>query len=211
MLRMTQSLFVWLMVGVAGVFANEDVKCPTNTFNLLPCRCLAGGPRGIDLYCAKSNLGTIALALNNVKVSINSMQIVDSNFARLYGPLFKGTTVHSLILTNCQTEDIDTESLGYLKNSLKELTLAQNKFHTVPESINNALANLTKLHITNTATIIELKASSLKKFTNLIELDLHNNSIKKMEPTTFASLAILGMYSLISASINTNDHLEQNV
>lgn len=192
-----QHKLILLVIFLWGTFplvlTNDDVKCPTADVNLRPCQCLSGGPKGIDFYCANSNLGTIALTLSNLKVPINTLRIQDSNIARVFGAIFKGTSIHSLTIENSNVIEIDSDSLHHLKSTLKELKLDKNFFKAIPDAINSALPNLTKLMVINTDTINEVRSSSLKKLTSLIELDLHGNSIKKVEATSFTPMLILGM------------------
>lgn len=185
-------IFILLGCYFLQVSSDEEYKCPANQFYLYPCRCLVGGYKGLDLLCERSNLATVALALDNVKQPINTLTVTKCNISRLYGPIFKDKKIYSLNLLNSNLEEIDNESFSGLKTELRSLQLNRNKFKSIPESINNELHNLTQLVVSNTASITEVKGNSFKKLTNLVEIDLHNNSIRKIDSTTFATLLSLG-------------------
>lgn len=170
-----------------------EFKCPANQFYLFPCRCLSGGFKGLNLFCDKSNLATIALALGNVKDPINSLLIANSNITRLIGPLFKEKSILSLTFEQCKLQDVEGDTLSCLKQDIRSLAFTGNRFRAIPESI-NVLANLTKVSVTNTDTITEVKSGAFKKLVGLIDLDLHNNSIKKIDSTAFSPLVVLGEF-----------------
>lgn len=184
-------LFFCVIISASLVICDGEYKCPKNQFYLFPCRCLSGGFKGISLLCDNSNLATFALALSNVKEPISSLVISNSNITRLIGPLFKEKSVLSLTFQQSNLHDVDSDSLACLKNDIRSLSFEGNHFRSIPESI-NVLLNLTRVVFSNTEAISEVKSGAFKKLVNLIEVDLHNNSIKKIEPATFAPLVVLG-------------------
>lgn len=193
-----------VIINVLAVLSDGEFKCPKNQFYLFPCRCLSGGFKGISLLCDNSNLATFALALGNVKEPISSLVISNSNITRLIGPLFKEKSVLSLTFQNSNLHDVDSDSLACLKNDIRSLSFEGNHFCSIPESI-NVLLNLTRVVFANTASISEVKSGAFKKLVNLIEVDLHNNSIKKIESATFAPLVVLGKCnSVLCAPFATN-------
>lgn len=177
---------------INSIHSNEEYKCPKNQFYLYPCRCTANGYSGIDLQCNNSNLATISLALDNVKTPINHLIIIDSNITRLFGPLFKDKIIQSLSIHNSNLQKIDYECLN-VNTNFKSIQLDTNRFLSIPEAIGIELSNLTKLTvINNEQSIVEIKANDFKKNVQLIELNLRNNSISKIDSSAFTPLTVLG-------------------
>lgn len=175
------------------VRSNEEYKCPANQFYLFPCRCLQGGYKGLEMLCDNANLASISLAIQNVKSPINTLVVSNANISRLFGPIFKDKLVAVLRIENSSLADIDDDGLVALKDSLRALELRGNRLRSIPDSINNVLTtNLTRLTIADTASLTEVKASALKKLTSLVELDLHNNSIRKIDSAALHPLGVLG-------------------
>lgn len=184
-----------ILLGNHQAYGDGEFKCPTSQFYLFPCRCLSGGYKGLNLLCENSNLATLALALTNVKSPLESLVIDTSNITRLIGPLFKEKSVYSLTFSNTNLNDIEPESLSCLKQDIRSLQFDGAKFTVLPDAI-NVLPNLTRIAFINTGSISEVKGTSFKKIVNLIELDLHNNSIKKIESSTLSPLTLLGKFIL---------------
>jgi Leucine-rich repeat (LRR) protein len=197
---------VFLLIGIVfalkltvQVHSDDEFKCPKNQFYLFPCRCLSGGYKGLDLLCNNSNLATLALALGNVKDPINSLVIANSNITRLFGTLFKDKSVHALTFQQSNLKEIEDESLSCLKQDIRTLQLDGNQFRSIPESI-NVLLNLTRVAVSGTAPLTEVSGGAFKRLVNLVELDLHNNSINKIDSATFTPLTVLGKYHKVRAN-----------
>lgn len=193
---LVRSLFCHLLVLIVFfvlVTSNEEYKCPPNQFYLFPCRCLQGGYKGLEIVCDNANLASISLAIQNIKLPINNLVVSNANITRFFGHIFKDKVVFTLRIENSTLREIDQDVLVPLKESLRSIELRSNRFHSIPDSFNNVLTtNLTRLMIIDTASLVEVKASALKKLTSLIELDLHNNSIRKIDSSALHPLSTLG-------------------
>lgn len=186
--------WIWLIQISALINGNDEFKCPNNQFFLYPCRCLSGGFNGVNLSCNDSNLATISLALDNLKLPINHLTIINCNITRLFGPLFKDKVILSLNIIDSNLQRIDNECLNNLNLNVKSISLNGNQFVGISNAIGVDLTNLTKLSVINNPAIVEIKNNDFKKNTNLIELNLHNNSIAKIESSALSPLVLLGKY-----------------
>lgn len=186
-------IIIIIILCICSIHTNDEYKCPKNQFYLYPCRCTSNGFSGIDLQCENSNLATISLALENVKTPINHLMINNANITRLFGPLFKDKIIQSLSIRNSNLQTIDYECLN-INTNFKSIQLDGNRFISIPEAIGIELSNLTKLTVINNKERIinEIKANDFKKNVQLIELNLRNNSIAKIDSSAFTPLTVLG-------------------
>lgn len=195
--RLNLISWIWLIQISTIINGNDEFKCPNNQFFLYPCRCLSGGFNGVNLSCNDSNLATISLALENLKLPINQLTIINCNITRLFGPLFKDKVVLSLNIIDSKLQRIDSECLNNLNVNLKSMSLNANNFMGISNAVGVDLTNLTKLSVINNPALVEIKNNDFKKNANLIELNLFNNSIAKIETSALSPLLLLGKYDIM--------------
>ncbi|XP_037082336.1 TLR4 interactor with leucine rich repeats-like, partial [Pollicipes pollicipes] len=114
---------------------------------------------------------------------------------RLPGRLFRGATLHGLLLSGSRAEHLPGDLLAGLENSLLALGLGENRLARVPTEALRPLVRLQRLSLSGNR-LRAVEENELPPLPNLAELNLADNEIVRLAAGAFAALPSLTSLSL---------------
>lgn len=192
-----------------------DVICQKDISFIYPCTC-NNGTQGLLIRCNRLNLAILSNSLKRIRDPVESIEILDSNISKLFGPIFNDSQTYQSIHENLIELGVRSTGLRIIEpnsfsrellKSLQYLNLDRNYLSQVPINLLNDMNNLKSLNLSRNL-ISSLEGSIFSKMFNLTELDLSWNKINRLHKNSFNSLNALEYLNLDGNEISK---LEKNL
>lgn len=168
---------------VAAVSDHDpDWKCPELNEPKISCSCDL--PHTLRCVVDGSTLPALAdkLRILNASAEISLLDCTVENLVRLPGYFLTGVSLHGLVVTSGEIQNVSDKAFAGLLNPLQALGLPNNGLRSIPNL--RDLSELERLDLSRNR-ISELDSASFAGLKSVTFVDLSDNEIKNVHPETF--------------------------
>ena len=179
----------WSCPQVSHPSRSPGISCQCDLPHTL--RCSAGQTtlaRAGSSTESERQVATIIGALRALPLeqSVSLLDLSIQNFSRLSPFLFEGVTLHGLVVSSGEIQEVSAQAFAGLASSLTALGLPNNRLSSVPSEALRSLVHLERLDLSNNR-IQSIAGQPFAGLDRLRFLDLSGNALETIAPEVFAA------------------------
>lgn len=178
---------IWWCGASAIPSPSSDIWTCPEIFEASIVECTCDMPHTLRCVGAENSLLIIGNKLKESKTSISLLDCSIQNISVINGPLLNGISLHGLVISSGELNNISSDAFEKLKSPLQALGLPNNKFSSVPIFALKSLPELDRLDLSGNK-IKTLDSNSFGVLKNLSFLDVSNNVVARISQNTFSGL-----------------------
>lgn len=172
----------WTCPQVSDSSRSPGISCQCDLPHTLRCSGAAGQSE------SENQVSFIIGALRALPLeqSVSLLDLSIQNFSRLGPYLFERVTLHGLVISSGEIQDVSQQAFAGLAQSLTALGLPNNRLVSVPSEALGSLVHLERLDLSNNR-IQSISGQPFAGLDRLRFLDLSGNALETIAPQVFAA------------------------
>lgn len=197
----------WSCPQVNNSSHSPGISCQCDLPHTLRCSGVIGQTSGSSSGSSESErqvasvIGALRALPREQSVSLLDLSI--QNFSRLSPFLFERVTLHGLVISSGEIQEVSTQAFAGLASSLTALGLPNNRLANVPSEAIRSLVHLERLDLSNNR-IQSIAGQPFAGLDRLRFLDLSGNALETLAPEVFATASGLRSLQLRSNLLETS-------
>lgn len=198
----------WSCPEVNNSSHSPGISCQCDLPHTLRCSAVSGGHTSGSSSGSSESERQVASVIGALRAlpreqSVSLLDLSIQNFSRLGPFLFERVTLHGLVISSGEIQEVSTQAFAGLASSLTALGLPNNRLVNVPSEALRSLIHLERLDLSNNR-IQSIAGQPFAGLDRLRFLDLSGNALETIAPTVFAAASGLRSLQLRSNLLETS-------
>lgn len=180
----------WTCPQVSDPSRSPAISCQCDLPHTLRC---AGGQSTSNSAASSESISSerqVAAIIDALRAlpldqSVSLLDLSIQNFSRLGSFLFERVTLHGLVISSGEIQDVSSQAFAGLASSLTALGLPNNRLSSIPSEALSPLVHLERLDLSNNR-IQSISGQPFAGLDRLRFLDLSGNALETIAPEVFA-------------------------
>ncbi|KAI9555782.1 hypothetical protein GHT06_018298 [Daphnia sinensis] len=198
----------WSCPQVNNSSHSPGISCQCDLPHTLRCSAVSGGHTSGSSFGSSESERQVASVIGALRAlpreqSVSLLDLSIQNFSRLGPFLFERVTLHGLVISSGEIQEVSAQAFAGLASSLTALGLPNNRLVSVPSEALRSLIHLERLDLSNNR-IQSIAGQPFAGLDRLRFLDLSGNALETIAPTVFAAASGLRSLQLRSNLLETS-------
>ncbi|XP_057366942.1 uncharacterized protein LOC130687748 [Daphnia carinata] len=198
----------WSCPQVSHPSRSPGISCQCDLPHTLRCSAVSGGHTSGSNFGSSESERQVAAVIGALRAlpreqSVSLLDLSIQNFSRLGPFLFERVTLHGLVISSGEIQDVSAQAFAGLASSLTALGLPNNRLVNVPSEALRPLIHLERLDLSNNR-IQSIAGQPFAGLDRLRFLDLSGNALETIAPTVFGAASGLRSLQLRSNLLETS-------
>lgn len=198
----------WSCPEVNNSSHSPGISCQCDLPHTLRCSAVSGGHTSGSSSGSSESERQVASVIGALRAlpreqSVSLLDLSIQNFSRLGPFLFERVTLHGLVISSGEIQEVSAQAFAGLASSLTALGLPNNRLVNVPSEALRSLIHLERLDLSNNR-IQSIAGQPFAGLDRLRFLDLSGNALETIAPTVFAAASGLRSLQLRSNLLETS-------